>query len=309
MESCDPTRIGCYAGWRKYEGNPVIGEDVGETFDAIVLKLPDRYRMYFSWRSMLSVALAESKDGIHWSDPVIVMQADKECGWQDDVNRQIVLFKGGKYHMWFSGQRIGSLGQSDGSSYIGYATSEDGYQWKRLSDPVLVPTQGWELNSIMCTHVIWDEEMGLFRMWYSAGEWFEPDAIGYATSKDGIQWNKHERNPIFGPIAAHYWEREKVAACQVIKENGWHYMFYISYEDVHKATVSFARSRDGLTGWERHKDNPIITCGPAGAWDSEAIYKPYLVHENGRWLLWYNGNTRGIEHIGLAIHDGDDLWY
>ena len=27
-------------------------------------------------------------------------------------------------------------------------------------------------------------------MWYSGGEQYEPDAIGYATSKDGIDWTK-----------------------------------------------------------------------------------------------------------------------
>ena len=38
----------------------------------------------------------------------------------------------------------------------------------------------------MCPHVIWDEEMKLFRMWYSGGEQYEPNAIGYATSPDGL---------------------------------------------------------------------------------------------------------------------------
>jgi hypothetical protein len=36
----------------------------------------------------------------------------------------------------------------------------------------------------MCPHVLWDEGPAV-RMWYSAGEQYEPNAIGYATSSDG----------------------------------------------------------------------------------------------------------------------------
>ena len=47
----------------------------------------------------------------------------------------------------------------------------------------------------MCPHVLWDEQQKLFRMWYSGGEQYEPDAIGYATSPDGLKWTKHKANP------------------------------------------------------------------------------------------------------------------
>ena len=36
-------------------------------------------------------------------------------------------------------------------------------------------------------------------MWYSGGDQYEPNAIGYATSRDGLKWSKHENNPIFKP--------------------------------------------------------------------------------------------------------------
>ena len=38
---------------------------------------------------------------------------------------------------------------------------------------------------------MWDEERKIFRMWYSAGGFWEPDQIGYAESEDGIHWKKH----------------------------------------------------------------------------------------------------------------------
>ena len=53
------------AGWRKYEQNPVLGGKLGTCFDVSVLKEGDKYRMWFSWRPKKSIALVESRDGIH----------------------------------------------------------------------------------------------------------------------------------------------------------------------------------------------------------------------------------------------------
>ena len=27
------------------------------------------------------------------------------------------------------------------------------------------------------------------------------------------------------------------------------------------------------------------------------------------WLLWYNGRKGGVEQIGLALHEGEDLGF
>ena len=60
-------------GWVKYDGNPVLGGDLGTVFDVSVLKEDDVFRMWISWRPESSVALVESDDGIHWSEPTIVL--------------------------------------------------------------------------------------------------------------------------------------------------------------------------------------------------------------------------------------------
>jgi hypothetical protein len=85
-------------------------------------------------------------------------------------------------------------------------------------------------------------------------------------------------------------------------------MFYIGFRDEHHAQIGIARSRDGITGWQRHRDNPIIRPGP-GQWDRDAVYKPYAVFDGRRWLLWYNGRKGGVEQIGLALHPGEDLGF
>ena len=269
-------------GWKKYAGNPVLGGEHGTCFDVCVLKEGRTYRMWVSWRPKASIALVESGDGVHWSEPQIVFGPRKESGWEDDVNRPIVLKRGDGYHLWYTGQ-------AKGHSWIGYATSRDGIAWKRMSaKPVLAPEKPWEKAAVMCPHVLWDEQARSFRMWYSGGEQNEPNAIGYATSPDGLTWTRHAANPIFLPDKRNAWEKDHVTACQVIRQGGWHIMFYIGFRDEATAQIGVARSRDGITDWQRHPANPIVRRGK-DEWDADACYKPFAVFDGKRWLLWYNG--------------------
>ncbi|MEI6168957.1 MAG: hypothetical protein WCS52_17380, partial [bacterium] len=249
-------------GWKKFEGNPVMGGKYGTCFDISVLKEGDTYRMWLSWRPKKSIALVESKDGIHWSEPPqAVFGPRPETGWENDINRPYVLKRGDGYHMWYTGQ-------AKGRSWIGYATSSDGVTWKRMSDqPVLSADQPWEKNiAVMCPSVLWDEAAKQFRMWYSGGEQNEPNAIGYATSPDGLTWKKHEGNPIFSAEPKNPWEKHKVTACQVEKVGDWYVMFYIGFQDEPTARICLARSKDGITNWQRHPANPIIFPGK-DKWD------------------------------------------
>lgn len=293
-------------GWVKYEGNPVLGGKFGTIFDISVLKVADGYLMYCSWRPKHSIAISESKDGLHWSDPQIVLAPDTTLGWETDLNRPVVVKRKDGYHMWYTGQTWN--GGRDGKSVIGYATSTDGRHWVRKSrKPVLSPELAWEKTAVMCPHVIWDASAGLFKMWYSGGEQYEPDAIGYATSKDGLNWKKYAGNPVFANDSSHQWEQAKVTACQVIKEKDAYYMFYIGFKNINYAQIGMARSKDGITNWVRNPGNPIIS--PGNGWDASAVYKPFTIFDGQKWLLWYNGRHDGVEQIGVAIHQGKALGF
>jgi len=292
--------VGLTSGWLKHPASPVLGGDLGTCFDVCLLKEDGFYRMWFSWRPRQSLALVESPDGIHWSAPQIVL-GPTDTGWEDDLNRPVVMRREGRYHLWYTGQ-------TQGRSSIGYATSPDGVDWHRQSrEPVLTADQPWEQVAVMCPHVLFEERTGRYRMWYSGGEQYEPDALGHAAGADGLHWDKDPANPVFAKCADHPWEQHKVTACQVIAHEGWHLMFYLGFEDVHTARIGLARSRDGLTGWERHPANPILSPTP-GAWDTDACYKPFALCEGDRWRLWYNGRRGHVEQIGMAVHEGPNLF-
>ena len=289
--------------FKKYSGNPVFGNaETGTVFDAYVWKDGDRYRMDFSWRGRRACAVTFSCDGVNWSEPLITLGCNPDSGWEDDLNRNCVLFVDGVYKMWYTGQ-------ARGHSYIGYAESADGINFERkCAEPIIIPEYPWENASVMNPCVLY--ENGEYRMWYSAGETYEPNVLAYATSKDGLNWRKSRINPIFVCDNRNAYEQERIGGCQVIRTEDMGYvMFYIGYEDIDTARICVARSANGITRWERSALNPLI--GPrVGDWDADACYKPTAVWngESGKWMLWYNGRTAEREYIGLAELEGRELF-
>ena len=292
--------------WTQYAGNPILGgERLGTCFDVNVVRDgPAPWTMYFSWRPRKAIALVRSEDGFAWTqEPEICLEADPSSGWEDNINRSCTVFRDGLWHLWYTGQ-------AGGVSRIGYATSRAGVHFERVRrEPVMVPERDWEKCSVMNPYVRWDAARGLWRMWYAAGETYEPNVIGYAESPDGLVWRKREDGPMFehGPRDA--WDRARVGGCEVhpLPDGRW-ILFYIGYSDIDTARIGAAVSEDGVTGWRRLDANPLVA-PDLGTWNGSSCYKPSAVRdaERGRWIVYYNGRNGHPEAIGAAIHDGLDL--
>ena len=155
----------------------------------------------------------------------------------------------------------------------------------------------------MIPDVIYDKDEKLFKMWYSAGEKYEPDVICYAISKDGKNWIKYKNNPIFKPnINKLSLDFYKVGGSDVHKISKKNYlMFYIGYSDINTARIFIAKSNDGINNWTRSK-NPIIQ-PTKGKFDNDACYKPSLIFNKkiNRWMIYYNGRNKNMEYIGVAF--------
>ena len=293
-------RMNHAGSFEKYGGGPVFGdESTGTLFDAFVRETPDgRLRMDLSWRPEGSLAVSFSEDGIRWSAPVITLGPDPDSGWEQIVNRNCVLPDpaGNGWLMWYTGQ-VWDGGR--GRSWIGMARSDDGIHFRRLGrDPVLIPEAAFEKESVMNPFVLFED--GRFRMWYAAGETYEPDVICYAESADGIRWAKYAGNPVFTANPEKEYEQERIGACDILREGDGYLMFYIGYRDIHTACICAARSRDGITGWERVPENPLVLPTPEG-WDADSCYKPTAVRAgDGTYRLWYNGRRESREYIGYA---------
>lgn len=279
-------------GWIKY-GSPILGGEAGTFYDPFVRRIDNHYIMIVSHRNTKSIVRCDSNDGIHWSNPVSVLKPNKESGWEDRVNRACYWIKDGVWYLWYTGM-------NEKEAKIGLAVSKDGYSFKRYQqNPIIVPTESHEQGAVMNPCVLWDDADFVFKMWYSAGEKFEPDVLCLATSKDGINWEKHGRNPVFTHGVDKY-DQCKVGGCDVVKVNGRYLQFYIGYENIDNARICVAESNNGID-WKRIKQNPILS-PTKGAWDSDAVYKPSVcfdIKEHNAYL-WYNGRKGHNEYIGLA---------
>lgn len=279
-------------GWIKY-GSPILGGEAGTFYDPFVRRIDNHYIMMVSHRNTKSIVRCDSNDGIHWSNPVSVLKPNKESGWEDRVNRACYWIKDGVWYLWYTGM-------NEKEVKIGLAVSKDGYSFKRYQqNPIIVPTESHEQGAVMNPCVLWDDADSVFKMWYSAGEKFEPDVLCLATSKDGINWEKHGQNPVFTHGIDKY-DQCKVGGCDVVKVNGRYLQFYIGYENIDNARICVAESNDGID-WKRIKQNPILS-PTKGAWDSDAVYKPSVcfdIKKNNAYL-WYNGRKGHNEYIGLA---------
>ena len=284
--------------FQKYGDAPVFGDrNTGTVFDAYVWRQYGRLRMDFSWRPQKALAVTFSDDGIHWEEPIITLECDSTTG-ENNLNRNCVIPDphGDGYLMWYTSQ---IWNNGTGSSWLGVARSDDGIHFERFyKEPILLPETDFEKSSVMSPFVMY--ENGIFRMWYAAGEIIEPNVICYAESNDGIHWKKYEQNPIFYCDPNNEYEANRIGAVQLMPENDGYIMFYIGYWDLHTACICAARSKDGITNWERVPENPLVTPTP-GTWDENSCYKPTVVRdENGLYHLWYNGRRKGAEYIGYA---------
>ena len=125
------------------------------------------------------------------------------------------------------------------------------------------------------------KEDGLYKMWYSG---YNPDRLdeihlGYATSKDGIHWERYADNPIYDDG----WVEDMC----VLHEGDTYYMFAEGRNDVgHMLT-----SPDGIH-WE--EKGPFVILKTSGDTVQGPYGTPTAWLENGTWYLFYEKNDLGI---------------
>lgn len=267
------------------------GGSEGTVFDPFVVSLDSGYLLYASKRATASIVRMESRDGVSWSD------AEEALGpnpgfWDSVVNRACVIKGVHGWTMWYTGQ-------NEGRSSIGIARSEDGIRFERIQDvPVLEAELPFEGVSVMNPDVV-EEQDGVLRMWYAAGEDYEPDVICEAVSSDGIHWKK-KNVPVLEKGPGEY-DRFKVGGCHVLRLSPERLaMFYIGYQNLDVARICLAFSDDGGGTWRRSGLNPILS-PEQGTWRADAVYKPSaLIDEDGNLLIWFNARSGRTELIGFA---------
>lgn len=242
------------------------------------------------------------------SDPIIEM-GKLGCYDEHGIFPFHVFRENGKIYGYISGwtRRVSVSVETA----IGLSVSHNnGKTFERLGDgPVLSATVNEPF--LVCDPFVakFDD---LYYMWYIYGtEWIKGDhdnraeriyKIGYATSTDGIDWKKQNKQLIPDKLN----DNECQALPSVIFHKGKYHMIFTYREAVDFRTnskngykIGYAWS-ENLVDWIRADEEVGIDLSDSG-WDSEMMAYPQIFHCNNKIYLLYNGNQFGRYGFGLAV--------
>ena len=226
-----------------------------------------------------------------------VLDLGESGTWDDDeVYHPNVLFDGTEYKMWYVGY--------DGSNHrIGYATSTDGIVWVKHSEPVLnLGASGtWDDNYVHSPTVLFDGAE--YQMWYSGSDGSNA-RIGYATSVNGIVWEKHP-DFVLDLGASGTWDDSLVHSPTVLFDGTKYQMWYTgSNGSTHR--IGYTTSTDGIV-WEKHP-NPVLDLGASGTWDDSLVHSPTVLFDGAEYQMWYSGYDDLNWRIGYATSADGIVW-
>ncbi|MHA2265083.1 MAG: hypothetical protein ACXAEN_22040, partial [Candidatus Thorarchaeota archaeon] len=205
------------------------------------------------------------------------------------VWKPFVMYENGMYRMWYSG--------NDGAnchSHIGYASSSDGISWtKDTGNPVLDHGNPgyWDDRGIEVSHV--EKIGGLYVMFYN--KHCPPQAMGIATSYDGIHWTKYTGNPVLSKGSSDDWDDKGVTWTAIIQEENTLRMWYTG---------------DGTTGnWRVRIGHASTQLESIGVLVSKVIDSRGTTWRNIAWDANVPANTM----LSLSVRTGpsplpDDAW-
>ncbi|HPW55855.1 MAG: DUF11 domain-containing protein [Thermoanaerobaculaceae bacterium] len=211
-----------------------------------------------------------------------------------------VVVVGGTYHMYYTDRSVIP-------EIIRHRTSGDGIAWGASAVVLQSGTAGaWDDDGVVCSAVL--VEGGVFKMWYTGRGTTGPvNQIGYATSPDGVTWTKHP-TPVMSVGGAGAWDSARVREATVVHLGSTYHMWYGGTQNHPVYRIGYATSPDGLV-WTKNPANPVLTVGPAGAWDDDTVYAPQVVHHGGTFHMWYSagdGTTPRNWQIGYATSCDQD---
>ncbi|CAM9268216.1 unnamed protein product [Chrysoparadoxa australica] len=229
---------------------------------------------------------------------------------QGDGGVYFLYYQGGSYHTIEEEALLsekfglrGASGKAGVETQIGVAVSQDGINWARFEGEhadgscISRGEEGeWDSAAVGWPVVI-NHQAEEFRMYYHSFDASNSKhTIGFATSQDGVLWEK--QGPVFTGGGEGSWDEMGAVRTDIIKLGENTVMFYegVSADGTH--AIGMATSADGRK-WVR-EDSPVLSPSDVeGAWDSGHVSCPHLVDlDNGRYRLYYTGVAAGESALG-----------
>ncbi len=263
--------------------------DETQTSNPCVLKHDGIYKMWYQGKSkegLLSVCYAESKDGLDWKvhdKPVISQRISGTPEFREGIQHPHVIFDTNKnrFVMW-------CVVYKNNKTTIGYCESVNGLIW---TDIISTNLESIDLNhKYFYPFVLFENNS--YRLWITeriGDKWM----ISTANSKDGIDWIKHEHNPIISIyknkfIAIFFEVIAKLTkysfglaiyglgSCYIWREEGKYKLIGHAVGPRGKLFIPLFESLDGLV-WNKVRNNILLK--PTTSWNEFFQADPYLYVE------------------------------
>jgi predicted GH43/DUF377 family glycosyl hydrolase len=283
--------------YQKWPKNPIYGPQQSGEWDnwtngVGIVRSADgtKYHMYYAdQKNGIGFATASIAEPTVWREhpasPVI--RPKPEPHWEGGRLNQPRMAKVTDTH-W----RMYYTGWGQDLWRMGLAESFDGgITWRRYSDDPLIPlgAPGSRDSAAVCVPMVL-RHGGKWHMWYTGSRKREEGIhTFYATSPDGLRWDKYEGNPVLPTIPNSTWETSVVSRPYVRVEHGIFKMWYSMRGKTYR--IGYDESGDGIH-WERSPQNPILQVSPSG-WDSDMVEYPEIDVVDGVYRMWYCGNGFG----------------
>lgn len=199
-----------------------------------------------------------------------VFEGTNEETWDKNLReRGYILYENDLYKMWYTGYNDSISDRR----YLGYATSQDGVNWKRYSErPILSE--------------VWTEDMHVVKyndMYYMLAEG-KGDVAHLLTSPDGLSWTS------LGDINILKVNGEPISEGPYGTPTVWieddkKYLFY-ERDDL---GIWLATSEDFKT-WTNVQDEPVLKMGPE-KYDSGAVAANQIIKHDGKYYMYYHGSS------------------
>jgi hypothetical protein len=149
---------------------------------------------------------------------------------------------------------------------------------------------------------------GVYQMWYTATDASDKGAVGYATSSDGVYWNKQASQTVLALGGTGSFDEKLIEPLSVIVTNGNYQMWYIGNDAQTNIRTGYAISVDGIN-WTKLGGGSLLPVGAPGAWDGLASIMMGVVLDDGYYVGMYVGaNSLGSQAMGLAISTDGISW-
>lgn len=178
-------------------------------------------------------------------------------------------------------------------------------EWQKYDgNPVLVPTEAWEASYGMIGPRVL--KIGnQYKMWYTGLDLRRQ--IGLATSNDGIYWTKFNGNPVLRNGNPGSFDSEHVQYGSVLFINDQYWMWYSGHNG-QAWQIGLATSSDGIQ-WTKHPNNPVLTIGNSGEWDSYGIPAATVLYDGHVFRMWYSANgPQYVQASGYAESSDGIHW-